>query len=73
MLKSILKYAGLYKNELSITAAAPISFELISFMRGIGINLLEVWGMTETTGAATIQPKGWNSRGRIGYFLPSLD
>ncbi len=71
--RSILNYSGLSKNKLAITAAAPISPELLAFMRGIGIHLIEVWGMTETTGAATIQPDGWSSDGRVGYFFPSLD
>ncbi len=71
--KSILSYAGLSKNKLAITAAAPISPDLLAFMRGIGVHLIEVWGMTETTGAATIQPDGWSSDGRVGYFFPSLE
>jgi long-chain acyl-CoA synthetase len=36
------------------TGAAPIPVDVLVFMAGLGIDVLEVWGMTETTGTATI-------------------
>jgi len=59
-------YLGLGNCHYSMTAAAPISPSLLATMRGIGIPLIEIFGMTETTGAATAQPQLMNSTGRIG-------
>ncbi|MGB1208969.1 MAG: AMP-binding protein, partial [Paracoccaceae bacterium] len=44
----------------------PISEDLLAFMRGIGINIREAWGMSETTGASTIQPDWGDCDGRVG-------
>jgi len=63
----LLNYLGLRKCKLAMTAAAPISPYLLAQLRGMGIPLVEIFGMTETTGAATIQPVGYNSQGRIGH------
>jgi long-chain acyl-CoA synthetase len=59
-------YLGLGNCHYSMTAAAPISPSLLATMRGMGIPLIEIFGMTETTGAATAQPRAMNSIGRIG-------
>jgi long-chain acyl-CoA synthetase len=59
--------------RFAISAAAPISEDLLAFMRGIGINIREAWGMSETTGAATIQPDWGCSTGRVGHFVDGVD
>ena len=63
-------YLGLGRVQIALTAAAPISEELLVFLRGIGVNIREVWGMTETSGAATLQPDWGECEGRVG-FIPS--
>ncbi|MBU2862390.1 AMP-binding protein [Reinekea forsetii] len=64
--KHIRAYLGLARCRFAMTAAAPISPSLLSQMRGMGIRICEIFGMTETTGAATIQPWHMNSLGRVG-------
>jgi len=60
-------YLGLARCRFAMTAAAPISPALLAQMRGMGIRICEIFGMTETTGAATVQPWDMNSDGRIGF------
>jgi long-subunit acyl-CoA synthetase (AMP-forming) len=36
--------------------AAPAALELVEFFHGIGVPLSEIWGMSETTGAGTMNP-----------------
>ena len=67
--RHIRSYLGLGRVKFAISAAAPISEDLLGFMRGIGINIREAWGMSETTGAATIQPDWGCSEGRVGHFV----
>lgn len=71
--RHIRSYLGLGRVKFAISAAAPISEDLLAFMRGIGINIREAWGMSETTGAATIQPDWGCSKGRVGHFVDGVD
>ncbi|MEM1362605.1 MAG: long-chain fatty acid--CoA ligase [Pseudomonadota bacterium] len=71
--RHIRAYLGLSHCKFAMSAAAPISPELLAFMRGIGIDIREVWGMSETTGAATIQPPFSNSEGRVGGPIQGID
>lgn len=62
----LLNYLGLRRCKVAMTAAAPISPYLLHQFRGMGVPLLEIFGMTETTGAATVQPLSLDCTGRIG-------
>lgn len=66
--RHIRSYLGLGRCTFAITGAAPISEDLLTFLRGIGINVREAWGMSETSGAACIQPDWGESEGRCGVF-----
>jgi long-chain acyl-CoA synthetase len=48
------------------TGAAPISPELVKWYLALGVPMLEVWGMTETCGAATGVPASRIKPGSIG-------
>ncbi|MEL6960200.1 MAG: long-chain fatty acid--CoA ligase [Pseudomonadota bacterium] len=61
-------YLGLGRCSFAISAAAPISLDLLQFFRGIGVNLREFWGMTETSGAVTAQADWGAGQGRVGFF-----
>lgn len=71
--RHIRSYLGLGRCRFAISGAAPISLELVNFMRGIGINLREAWGMTETTGAASLQPDWGDCAGRVGRFVEDVE
>ncbi|QBF33053.1 long-chain fatty acid--CoA ligase [Thalassococcus sp. S3] len=64
--RHIRSYLGLGRVRFAISAAAPIAPDLLSFMRGIGVNIREGWGMSETSGTGSIQPDWGNCDGRIG-------
>ena len=67
--RGIKSYLGLGRISCAITAAAPVSPNLLAFFRGMGVNLRESWGMSETSGAATMQPDWGASAGRVGVPL----
>ncbi|MBK6440509.1 MAG: AMP-binding protein [Candidatus Microthrix sp.] len=50
---TIRELLGLDELKLAVTGAAPISPELLSWFRAIGINLCEVYGMSESSGPMT--------------------
>lgn len=64
---------GMDDLHIAITAAAPISPDLIVFFRALGIPLYELYGMTETTGPATSNLPGADRIGTIGKPLPGVE
>ena len=71
--RHIRSYLGLGRVKIALTAAAPISEDLLKFLRAINVNLREIWGMTETTGAASIQPEWGDCEGRVGFFPDEME
>jgi long-chain acyl-CoA synthetase len=63
---------GLDEVEVAITGAAPISDEVLWFFRAIGVNLSEIYGMSESTGPITWD--GYEVRiGTVGRPLPGIE
>ena len=54
----------------AISGGAPLGERLGHFYRGIGVPLLEGYGLTETTGAVTTTPPGDVRIGSVGRPLP---
>jgi len=52
-LNNVRKLIGIHRARFLVTGAAPISPELVRWYLALGVPMLEVWGMTETCGAAT--------------------
>lgn len=46
---------GLRRIRVAITGGAPIAPEVLEFFRGIGVNLIQLYGMTECSTPATMQ------------------
>ncbi|PYE15880.1 long-subunit acyl-CoA synthetase (AMP-forming) [Williamsia limnetica] len=53
VLSKVRAALGLDELKLAISGAASIPAEVIEFFVGLGIPVIEVWGLSETTGAAT--------------------
>lgn len=56
--RALQNYIGLRKASVAMTGAAPISPRIVRFFRTIGVPLVEVYGLTETTGMVTGQYLG---------------
>ena len=50
--KKILKGLGLDQCRLAAGGAAPMPADVLSFFRGLGLDLIEVYGMTENCGVS---------------------
>ncbi|GII56802.1 long-chain acyl-CoA synthetase [Planotetraspora thailandica] len=55
------------------SGAAPLSIEVQRFFAGLGLNILEVYGMTETTGACTVNTPNRYKLGTVGPALPGIE
>ncbi|MGK6308398.1 AMP-dependent synthetase/ligase [Variovorax sp. DT-64] len=65
-LDNVRKLIGIHRARFLVTGAAPISPELVKWYLALGVPMVEVWGMTETCGAATGVPAGRIKPGSIG-------
>ncbi|MBK5111234.1 MAG: long-chain fatty acid--CoA ligase [Thermoleophilia bacterium] len=59
--------------KIALTGAAPIDPEILRFFHAAGINLLEAWGMTETSTGGTANLPGAQEVGTVGRPLPGVD
>ena len=64
---------GLDELKLAISAAAPISAELLMFFRGVGIPVYELYGMTESSGPGTSNRLGADRIGSVGCAMPGVE
>jgi long-chain acyl-CoA synthetase len=61
---------GLDETAHVLTGAAPATVEVLEFFRERGLEILEVWGLSETTGLATANLPG---RAKLGTVGPAAD
>jgi len=65
-LNNTRKLIGIHRARFCVTGAAPISPDLVKWYMALGVPMLEVWGMTETCGAASGVPASRMKPGSIG-------
>jgi long-chain acyl-CoA synthetase len=69
-LDNVRKMIGIHRARFCVTGAAPISPDLVKWYLALGVPMIEVWGMTESCGAATCIPAGRIKPGMIGPACP---
>lgn len=70
VLRPVRAMLGLDEVVWPGSGAAPIPVETLYYLAGLGIEVLEVWGMTETTGTATLNTPERFRPGAVG--LPNI-
>jgi long-chain acyl-CoA synthetase len=69
VLDNVRKAIGVHRARVLITGAAPISPDLVRWFMALGLEMLEVWGQTESCGAVTGNPKDGVKPGSIGIQM----
>jgi long-chain acyl-CoA synthetase len=78
-LGEILVYApvrdqlGFRRARLVYTGGAPLGADTFRFFRSFGVNLKQVWGSTELSGLATLQPDGEANPDTVGPVLAGTE
>lgn len=73
MKRKVLAGLGLDHVRLALTAAAPLPPAIIDWYRGLGLELLEVYGMTENMGYSHFTRPGQARTGYVGHANPGVE
>ena len=73
VLQPIRAYVGLGAAAHGTSAAAPLPIDLARYFASLGFAILDVYGMTETTGAFTSNTAGNFKLGTVGRPLPGVE
>jgi len=73
MFANLRKMLGLDEAMAVNVGAAPTPLEVLEFFHAIGIPIGELWGMSETCGAATINPPEKIKLGTVGPPVPGTE
>ncbi|WP_017609307.1 AMP-dependent synthetase/ligase [Nocardiopsis xinjiangensis] len=73
VLKPIRAAMGLDECRRSFSGAAPIPTSVLEFLASAGLPVYEVWGLSETTGAATVSTPEIFGLGAVGAPGPGVE
>jgi len=73
VLRRIRAQVGLDQATVLITAAAPISPEVLRFLHTIGLEVCELYGMSEDVGVTSVNPLEAVRIGTVGPPLPGVE
>ncbi|WP_166256577.1 AMP-binding protein [Marinobacter salicampi] len=71
--KKVLKQLGLDHCRAALTGAAPLAPEIIAWYRNLGLELLEVYGMSENFGYSHCNRPGQAKVGTVGVPNPGVE
>jgi len=73
VLRPVRARIGLDRVKFCATGAAAIDPGALEFVLGLGLPVCELWGMSETTCAATVNPPDAVRIGTVGVALPGVE
>jgi len=73
VLRPIRSLLGLGEAEIVVSGAAPLPPEVGAFFGGLGVRIMDVYGMSETTGAFTTNTPGAFRLGTVGRPVPGIE
>ncbi len=66
-------HLGLRRLNFALTAGAPIAPEVLLFFQGLGVNLKQLWAMTETSALGTMHRDGDVNPETVGPPVPGVE
>lgn len=73
ILRPIRAMLGLDALHWGSSGAASLPLSVLEFLASIGIEVLEVWGMTETTACVTVSTPEAFKPGSVGRVVPGME
>jgi len=71
--RNIRETLGFDKIQICVSGSAAVSPDMLRFFYGLGIEILEGYGLTETTAPATFNRPGQARFGTVGLPLPGVE
>jgi long-chain acyl-CoA synthetase len=71
--RALQNFIGLRRTKIAMTGAAPISPSIVHFFRTIGVPLIEVYGLTESSGMALAQVLADKRVGTVGIGIDHME
>ena len=73
ILRALLNFVGLRRCRVAVASGAPIAPEILKFFRKLGVPIREAYGLTEASGATTMQPRDDSPVGTVGVPYPGIE
>ena len=73
VLSGIRRRLGLDRCEVAVCAAAPVPPEVLSFLQALGLPIVELYGLSETSAVATANRPGRQRIGTVGQPIPGVE
>ncbi len=73
VLRALQNFIGLRDARVALTGAAPIAPDVVRFFRTLGVPLIEVYGLTESTGMVTGHDLDHVSVGTVGPVTQGVE
>ncbi|MCL4699913.1 MAG: AMP-binding protein [Burkholderiaceae bacterium] len=73
ILRALLNFVGLRRCRIAVSSGAPIAPEILKFFRTLGVPIREAYGLTEASGATTMQPSDESPVGTVGVPYPGIE
>ena len=73
ILRALLNFVGLRNCRVAISSGAPIAPGILKFFRVLGVPIREAYGLTEASGATTMQPGDASPVGTVGVPYPGVE
>jgi len=73
VLRALQNFIGLRRAKVALTGAAPIPPDVVRFFRTLGVPLVEVYGLTESTGMVTGHRSDDVRIGTVGPPTPGVE
>jgi long-chain acyl-CoA synthetase len=73
LLRALLNYVGLRRCRIAVSGSAPISPDILAFFKSLGLSVREAYGLTEASGASSLQPSDASPMGTVGMPFPGVE
>ena len=73
VLRALLNFVGLRRCRVAVASGAPVAPEILKFFRVLGVPIREAYGLTEASGATTMQPSDTSPVGTVGVAYPGIE
>ena len=73
ILRSLQNFIGMRRCRIAFSAGAPIAPEVLKFFRSLGVPIRELYGLTESSGAITLQMSDLSPVGTVGMPYPGIE